>query len=54
MGLSRWISRDDGRTSAVEITVGGRPQDEAGLRAVLEHATETLELPSDDGDTRPN
>ncbi len=52
MGLSRWISLDDGKTSAVEITVGGRPQDEAGLRAVLQQATDTLKLAS--GDTRPN
>jgi hypothetical protein len=54
MGLSRWISLDDGKTSAVEITVGGRPQDEAALRAVLQHATDTLKLPTDPGDTRPN
>ncbi|MFC6161325.1 hypothetical protein [Kribbella jiaozuonensis] len=54
MGLSRWISIDGGKTSAVEITVGGRPQDEAGLRAVLQHATDTLKLPVASGDTRPN
>jgi hypothetical protein len=54
MGLSRWISLDGGKTSAVEITVGGRPQDEAGLRAVLEQATDTLKLPVAPGDTRPN
>jgi hypothetical protein len=54
MGLSRWISLDNGKTSAVEITVGGRPQDEAGLRAVLQHATETLKLPVADGDDRPS
>jgi hypothetical protein len=54
MGLSRWISLDGGKTSAVEITVGGRPQDEAGLRAVLQHATDTLKLPVAPGDTRPN
>jgi len=54
MGLSRWISLDNGKTSAVEITVGGRPQDEAGLRAILQHATETIKLPVADGDNRPN
>jgi len=54
MGLSRWVSLDDGKTSAVEITVGGRPQDEAGLRAVLQQATDTLKLPVDPNDTRPN
>lgn len=54
MGLSRWISIDNGKNTAVEITVGGRPQDEAGLRAVLEHATETLRLPPSEGDNRPN
>ena len=54
MGLSRWISTDGGQSSAVEITVGGRPQDEAGLRAILQHATDTLQLPPSDGDTRPN
>jgi hypothetical protein len=50
MGLSRWISTDNGESSAVEITVGGRPQDDAALRAVLERATTTLQLP----DSRPN
>jgi hypothetical protein len=54
MGLSRWISQDGGKTSAVEITVGGRPQDEAGLRAVLQHAVDTLQLPTAPGDDRPN
>lgn len=54
MGLSRWISTDGGTSSAVEITVGGRPQDEAGLRAILQHATDTLQLPPSAGDTRPN
>jgi hypothetical protein len=53
MGLSRWIAADDGDRSAVEITVGGRPQDEAGLRAVLERATETLQLPGE-SDDRPS
>jgi hypothetical protein len=54
MGLSRWISLDGGKTSAVEITVGGRPQDEAGLRAVLQHAIDTLKVPVSPGDNRPN
>ena len=54
MGLSRWISLDGGKTSAVEITVGGRPQDEAGLRAVLQHAIDTLKVPVTPGDNRPN
>ncbi|GAB2630339.1 hypothetical protein [Kribbella swartbergensis] len=54
MGLSRWISIDGGEDTAVEITVGGRPKDEAALRAVLEHATETLQLPTSEGDTRPS
>jgi hypothetical protein len=54
MGLSRWVSTDNGETSAVEITVGGRPQDDAALRAILQHATDTLELPTPSGDTRPN
>jgi hypothetical protein len=53
MGLSRWIPAGDSGRSAVEITVGGRPQDEAGLRAVLERATETLKLPGS-GDDRPS
>ncbi|MBB6566115.1 hypothetical protein [Kribbella sandramycini] len=52
MGLSRWISTDNGDSSAVEITVGGRPQDEAGLRAVLERATSSLKLA--DADYRPS
>ncbi|MET7282156.1 hypothetical protein ABZS29_28255 [Kribbella sp. NPDC005582] len=50
MGLSHWISTDNGESSALEITVGGRPQDEAALRAVLDRATKTLQLP----DNRPN
>jgi hypothetical protein len=58
MGLSRWIPVDGGKRAAIEITVGGRPQDEDALRAVLDHATETLQLPpqdaGDNGDTRPN
>jgi hypothetical protein len=54
MGLSRFVSTNGGQTSAVEITVGGRPQDEAGLRAVLQHATDTLQVPPSPGDTRPN
>ncbi|MFD7153915.1 hypothetical protein ACFV9C_04925 [Kribbella sp. NPDC059898] len=54
MGLSRWISLDDGKTAAVEITVGGRPQDEAGLRAVLQQAVDTLKVPVSPGDNRPN
>jgi len=54
MGLSRWISTDGGESSAVEITVGGRPKDEAALRAVLERATKTLQLPTSPNDTRPN
>ncbi|WP_405063771.1 hypothetical protein OG474_19565 [Kribbella sp. NBC_01505] len=52
MGLSRWISADNGSSTAVEITVGGRPQDEAALRAVLERATSSLQLP--DPNNRPN
>ena len=54
MGLSRWVSTDGGQSSAVEITVGGRPQDEAGLRAILQHATDTLRLSDTDNDNRPN
>jgi len=54
MGLSRWVSTDGGQSSAVEITVGGRPQDEAALRSVLEHATQTLQVPTSNGDNRPN
>jgi hypothetical protein len=53
MGLSRWISVDGDQSSAVEITVGGRPKDEAALRAVLEQATKTLQLPTAPNDTRP-
>ncbi|MFI5732412.1 hypothetical protein ACIA49_19990 [Kribbella sp. NPDC051587] len=52
MGLSRWISTDNGDSSAIEITVGGRPQDEAALRDVLERATRSLHLP--DAGSRPN
>ncbi len=58
MGMSRWIPVEGGRRSAIEITVGGRPQDQDALKAVLEHATETLQLPPQDtgnsGDPRPN
>jgi hypothetical protein len=57
MGLSRWIAGADGKRSAIEITVGGRPQDEAGLRTVLDKATQSLQLPQDtsgNGDQRPN
>lgn len=53
MGLSRWISTDGGDSTAIEITVGGRPQDEAALRAILQQATDTLQLPTSAGDTRP-
>jgi hypothetical protein len=53
MGLSRWLRADNGNGSSIEITVGGRPQDEGGLRAVLDHATETLNLPGNQSD-RPN
>jgi hypothetical protein len=53
MGLSRWLPADNGNGSAIEITVGGRPQDEGGLRAVLDHATETLNFPGNQSD-RPN
>lgn len=53
MGLSRWLPADNGNGSAIEITVGGRPQDEGGLRAVLDHATETLDFPGNQSD-RPN
>ena len=42
--MSRWISIDAGGRSAVEITVSGRPQDEAGLDALLTRSTETLFL----------
>lgn len=56
MGMSRWLPVDGGNGSAIEITVGGRPQDEAGLRAVLDHATQTVQLPTtaNDGDERPS
>jgi hypothetical protein len=53
MGLSRWLRADSGNGSAIEITVGGRPQDASGLRAVLDHATETLTLPHNQSD-RPS
>jgi hypothetical protein len=53
MGLSRWLPADKGKRSAIEITVGGRPEDEAGLRAVLDHATDTLQLPTGNDD-RPS
>lgn len=52
MGLSRFIPADDGNRTAMEITVGGRPEDEAGLRAVLQRATDTLQISGTD--TRPN
>jgi hypothetical protein len=58
MGMSRWIAAEGGRRSAIEITVGGRPQDQDALKAVLEHATDTLQLPpqdtGDSADPRPN
>ena len=44
MVMSRWISLDGGDRTAVEITVGGRPQDEAGLAALLARATKSLVL----------
>ncbi|MEU4390384.1 hypothetical protein [Kribbella sp. NPDC023855] len=53
MGLSTFRPTADGEGTVAEITVGGRPQDEAGLRAVLQRATETLQI-SGAGDTRPN
>jgi hypothetical protein len=53
MGLSSFRPTTDGKQTLVEITVGGRPQDEAGLRAVLQHAADSLQI-SGDGDTRPN
>ncbi len=53
MGLSSFLPTADGKRTKVEITVGGRPQDEAGLRAVLQRATDTLQL-SGEEDTRPN
>lgn len=52
MGISRWLPAETGDRSVIEITVGGRPQDEAGLRAVLDRATNSLILP--EGDNRPN
>jgi hypothetical protein len=55
MGLSSFRPTADGNRTMVEITVGGRPQDEAGLRAVLAKATDTLQISGTDvGDTRPN
>lgn len=55
MGLSSFRPTGDGNRTLVEITVGGRPQDEAGLRAVLAKATDTLQISGTDvGDTRPN
>lgn len=54
MGMSRWIAAEGGQRSAIEITVGGRPQDEVGLRAVLDQATNTLQLPESENDDRPN
>ncbi|MDX6281959.1 MAG: hypothetical protein QOH03_3030 [Kribbellaceae bacterium] len=55
MGLSSFRPTANGKRTLVEITVGGRPQDEAGLRTVLEKATDTLQISGTDvGDTRPN
>jgi hypothetical protein len=55
MGLSSFRPSANGKRTLVEITVGGRPQDEAGLRAVLQKATDTLQISgSDVGDNRPN
>jgi hypothetical protein len=55
MGLSSFRPSPNGNRTLVEITVGGRPQDEAGLRAVLQKATDTLQISGTDvGDTRPN
>jgi hypothetical protein len=55
MGLSSFRPTANGKHTLVEITVGGRPQDEAGLRAVLQKATDTLQISGNDvGDTRPN
>lgn len=58
MGLSRWLPADGGKRSAIEITVGGRPQDQEALKAVLDRATDTLKLPAansgDAPDERPN
>jgi hypothetical protein len=53
MGLSRWIPAEGGKRTAMEITVGGRPQDEAALRAILQRATDTLEI-SGSNDNRPS
>lgn len=52
MGFSRFLPTADGKRTAMEITVGGRPEDEAGLRAVLERATDTLQI--SDTDNRPS
>ena len=46
MVLSRWVSVDGGKHTSLEITVAGRPDDASGLRALLDHATRTLELPN--------
>ncbi|MFI5710909.1 hypothetical protein [Kribbella sp. NPDC051620] len=55
MGLSSFRPTANGQRTLVEITVGGRPQDEAGLRAVLQKAIDTLQISGTDvGDTRPN
>jgi hypothetical protein len=55
MGLSSFRPSANGNRTVVEITVGGRPQDEAALRAVLQKATDTLQISGTDvGDTRPN
>jgi hypothetical protein len=55
MGLSSFRPSANGNRTLVEITVGGRPQDEAALRAVLQKATDTLQISGTDvGDTRPN
>jgi hypothetical protein len=53
LGMSRWLAANDGRRSLIEITVGGRPQDQAALQAVLDHATQTLVLPQNADDSRP-
>lgn len=44
MQLSRWVSVDGGKGSALEITVAGRPEDQAGLQGLIDHATDTLRL----------
>ena len=54
MGLSSFRPSEDGKRTLVEITVGGRPQDEAGLRTVLQRASDSLQLSAGAGDTRPN